>query len=138
MKRYKALRLTFYPALTVLVASALSTCGKPGIDAPLTVAGVKIQLSSVSRETSADPDTVILAVDVQVLSGERNTVANWEVWISDESGRESFSSLVGTMFDDSDKITGYRWVFLAAANSRSFILHLPEGKTINLEPLLSE
>jgi hypothetical protein len=118
-----------------------------GIDIPLSVQGIELQISSVTQQdtyqTSAgqtfEPvaaNDVFLIVESAVLSGDVEGILDWCVSITDDKGRETTPGLSTTTRSDSGRGNSVTWLFVVTRASRLFTLHLPDEQTISLDPLL--
>ena len=118
----------------------------PGIGTPLVVRGIQLRLTSARQQESYEsvaqtfrpmnPQDILLIVEGKVVSGELEGVRDWkEVWLLDENGRKDVPGITisGTIDGEPNKVI---WLFAVAKTSRSFTLHLPDGHTVNLAPLL--
>jgi len=122
----------------------------PGINAPVTIQGLQLQLSAaytqdeytliVQTLSAALPESTLLVVEARGLSGDVGQAKAWsdnnEVWAADELGRTSppYVTATGTLMGEENKIV---WVFEVAEEAQALKLHLPEGNEIDLAPLLA-
>ena len=137
----------------ILMTALLMGCGGagavPGIDSPLTVGDVELQITSATKQESysvsfdqklepGEKGDLILAVEAAVISGhaDMDVVRGWGVSVEDEDGREDTPGMTqtGTM-NGEEKIV---WVFAVLADSQSHTINLPEGKKVPLDSLLKE
>lgn len=116
-----------------------------GIDTPITVSGVTFQLfSAVLQETyefygqmqePTRPEDTLLAVEAKLIAGEQDGIFDWEVTVEDENGRQDVAGITGVGTTDGGD-PEILWLFAVDETSRSFVLSLPDGVTIDLAPLL--
>jgi hypothetical protein len=120
----------------------------PGIDAPLTVEGIQLQVISIARqdtyEVSSQQEFVpnspwdeCLIVEASIKAYDPQKAQGWEVSVTDENGRESKSNLTSTETDASGVAKGIMWLFVVATDARSLTLHLLDGQSIQLDTLLA-
>lgn len=115
-----------------------------GIGTPISVAGVQLQLSSASfhdtyenLSTQNPLEFTLLVINGKVFSGPAPLGAIWDqgTEIINEVGRVSGRAYALTGLG-ANPVT-FTWVFGVARTSKSLKLRLPEGKTIDLAPLLT-
>ena len=113
-----------------------------GSQKPFSVGSFKLQITSVSHGASrfspagTAKDETVLSVKIKVLSGDPKTVAQFDVWTTDDTGRKNSSSATTAMTNRDGKILSIQWLFGVTKSSKSFYLHLPSGVTVDLSPLL--
>ena len=78
-------------------------------------------------------DEILLAIEVKVLSGDADLVGELDVWVTDEAGGRSREGNKISMVIGDDTVV---WILLVARTSHTFVLHLPNGETFDLSPLL--
>jgi hypothetical protein len=118
----------------------------PGIDAPLTVEGIPLQVSSVTRQATYEvsfqqkfvprfPTDECLIVKATIQTNDPKKLGEWKVSVTDENGRESFPNMTSTEMDAQGTPKALMWLLVVAKASRSFTLHLP-GQIVQLDTLL--
>jgi hypothetical protein len=118
-----------------------------GIDAPLLVDGLELQLTSADRQDRwvADLDGSVYRPNTQhdellivagTVTGSVDVLQTWEVSITDSGGRSDDPGVTSTTSTEGESGGEVEWVFVVARNARSFSLNLPGGETIDLTPLL--
>jgi len=120
----------------------------PGIDTPITVEGVQVQVTSAKRQASytsvgrthrpTRASDELLVIEATLSGGtDSQPILKWQVFTIDETGRKDVPGVSSVTSDKDERPTKATWVIAVAKTSRSFILHLPGDKTIDLAPLLS-
>ncbi len=132
-------RLLISICIVLLLAVSVVSCAKtPGIDTSVTVSGVEFQLYSGFYNEAiipSDPDDVALVVKGEVLSGT-SELQEWEVWLTDENGRNSTPGSIMTRLSPNGN-PSISWVFYVTETHRSLTLYLPGGQTIqNVDSLI--
>ena len=83
MRIKKISLLVFIPALIVL---ATACC--PGTGGPLTIAGAKLRIVSVTTQDTQE-GKAWLGVKAEIETSDLDDVRGWKVWVVDENGHES-------------------------------------------------
>ncbi len=120
----------------------------PGIDTPITVEGVQVQLTSAARQDSYKSATGThrprqasdeLLVIEATLSGATDSqkILAWKPFTVDDTGRKDVPGISTVTSDKDKRPTKAIWIIAVAKTARSFTFHLPGDKTVNLAPLLS-
>jgi hypothetical protein len=118
-----------------------------GIDAPLLVDGLELQLTSADRRDRwvADLDGSVYRPSAQhdellivagEVTGSVDAVQDWEVSITDSGGRTDDPGVTTTTATEGESSGEVEWVFVVARTAQSFTLNLPDGEAIDLTPLL--
>jgi hypothetical protein len=121
-----------------------------GVDQPLTVEGLSLQLISArlaeeiplgaSPRTAANPQSdQLLRVDARVLEGDPQAAVKLgeagKVWLTDEKGSRlnASASVYNAVQGETQTVT---WLFDVPKTSQTFTLHLPGDTQIDLTPLI--
>jgi hypothetical protein len=136
MKRRTAVRVLTGLALGLLLLGGLTGCqSRPGIDTPVTVSGVSLQLVSATYNSNVSfGKGKALMVKAEILSGTDDP-SKWDVSLTDASGNKSTPGLTNTETSSNGK-SAVMWGFDVAAGASSLTLNLPGGQTIAVDSLV--
>ena len=122
------------------------TAHVPGIDEPVTVEGVEVQLSSATKQDSYEigtqqfstdsSETTILVIEAAVKAKEADVPTEWNVSIVDNNSGEVSRPQVTSWETIRDGPTEVIWIFVVQQTANSLTLQLPEGLAIPLDSLL--
>jgi hypothetical protein len=134
--------------LFALLATACGIGSTPGIDSPVTIAGVQLQIDSATIQDiyrtsmnefspKSQSDTLLVVQAEISISNDELELSDWDAEVRDENGAISeadFQMARSTVVDEEE--TNYlEWVFAVDKNAGSFTLLLREAE-IDLTPLL--
>jgi len=134
---------TATPTLTPTPTQTPTPTGLPGITEPVTVNGVDLQFTSVTKEThwliGTDDYTpksssdIFLVVTAKILTNgtSHSEVAAWDVTLN---GTISWSFLQS--HGPSSSIDSAKWVFVASDSETAFTISLPGGVDVVLDTLM--
>jgi hypothetical protein len=118
----------------------------PGIDTPITVEGVQLQLTSAKQQSNYQSATrrykptkatdIFLVIEGEVDSGNLQSISKWGAYVTDEDDRQSKPSITTFSAPKDDKPGRVVWVIVVSRSSQSFTLHLPDEQEIDLGPIL--
>ncbi|HEX9797805.1 MAG TPA: hypothetical protein VGA52_12525 [Anaerolineales bacterium] len=134
--------------LFALLATSCGIGSTPGIDSPVTIAGVQLQIDSATIQDiyrtsmnefspKSQSDTLLVVQAEISISNDELELSDWDAEVRDENGAISeadFQMARSTVVDEEE--TNYlEWVFAVDKNADSFTLLLREAE-IDLTPLL--
>jgi hypothetical protein len=136
-------------SLILLAGFVLSACGSapiPGIDEPITVNGIEVQIKSAQlggdlpegyQLTSGDD--VVLEIDITFSDTEAANDLREEIVVVDEGGNETHVSLSVVQFSsESEEALPHQFFFAVRTSAKQFSLRFPDGQVIDLMPLLAD
>jgi|GEM_PF-3526446 len=134
-----------FPGITGLFPTATPN-PIPGIDIPVIVNGLDVQITSARFEESykamdrtfrvSKTGEILLVVKGFCLTSDMGKTKNWKVTITDELGNSKPSSI--TVTSTKDERLELTWVFVVSKNSNTFTLHLPGGQIIDLSTIFNK
>lgn len=127
-------------------ASSPSPVGQPGIDEPVIVEGLELQIASadladsytsefsqeVFRPTSPQDTLLVVAGTVD---GTVEDVHDWKVRVTEDQGERIKPGLTSTTTEGSS--AEVEWVFVVSKSAGSFVLNLPGGVTVDLTSVVN-
>ena len=134
--------------LFALLATSCGIGSTPGIDSPVTIAGVQLQIDSATIQDiyrtsmnefspKSQSDTLLVVQAEISITNDELELSDWDAEVRDENGAISeadFQMARSTVVDEEE--TNYlEWVFAVDKNADSFTLLLREAE-IDLTPLL--
>jgi hypothetical protein len=135
--------------IVILLSIQACNANSAGIEQPVTIDGIRIQITGVSSnpmfvlddqgKASGASDRIYLAV-IAIASGDTvnqlERISDWEVTLSDNKGRVYTPDPVRIGYD-SDRLRGtVIWdFFLVQSDADSFALNLPNTRPIKLDSL---
>lgn len=154
MKVVKTTLMMVMCMLMIGCGSSATPTALPLLEAPITIEGIEVSLSSAARvdtygehePRSRNDEMLVIAVNCVAVEGlTEEEIAlifdGWTVTVTDESNREYGADIARTTIirvEGVPKDVTRTWVFVVDKASESFTLHLPEGHDIQLAPALAD
>jgi len=133
--------------LEVLPEDLVGASDVPGVDEPLMIGEIDVQVISVDRNEKyipivggqeykvTSPDDEFLIVEATVLletpKDHKELIKELKATVIDEEDRESIATITQTQMDE-EVVNSITWAFVVSENSKDFVLQFEGGETIEL------